>query len=147
MKKLLVVFTIFFSFAAHAQSKESIRILAASREVHMAVFRDKDSATLAGFFAGQLSYGHSSGKVENRDEAIHGIIHNTSTYESNVMGPVWHCVSGNTAISRYLYETNEIKKDGTKSPLKIHILMVWSKEKKSWKLIARQAVKIADAKN
>ena len=143
MKKLLLIVAIVSSFAAGAQSKQNSRILNASRQLHMAVFRDKDSAKLEELFAEKLSYGHSSGKIENREEAIGGIIHNQSTYETDVMGAVSICVSGNTAITRYVYETDEIKADGTRSRLKIQIMMVWAPEKKKWKLIARQAVKLS----
>jgi ketosteroid isomerase-like protein len=143
MRKLLFIVALFSSLAATAQTRKDVKILAATWKLHMAVFRDKDSATLADMFADQLTYGHSSAKIENREEAILGIIHNKSTYKSVTMGGISVCMSGSTAISRYNYETDEVKPDGTISHLKLHILLVWAKEKKKWKLLARQAVKIS----
>jgi ketosteroid isomerase-like protein len=142
MRKLIFIVALFSSLAAMAQTRKDVAILAASHELHMAVFRDKDSSTVADMFADQLTYGHSSAKIENREEAIQGIIHNKSTYKTVMMGAILVCITGNTAVSRYNYETDEVKPDGTISHLKLHILLVWAKEKKKWKLLARQAVKI-----
>jgi Domain of unknown function (DUF4440) len=50
-------------------------------------------------------------------------------------------VTGSTAIVRHVLSatTNDGGKAGT---VKIAVLLVWIKEKKEWKLLARQAVKI-----
>ena len=38
---------------------------------------------------------------------------------------------------------SETKPDGKSTELKLNILQVWIKEKKDWKLMARQAVKVS----
>ena len=52
-------------------------------------------------------------------------------------------VHGKTAVSRYLLTGTETKSDGKSTELKLNILQVWVKEKKAWKLLARQAVKVS----
>ena len=48
----------------------------------------------------------------------------------------------NTAIVRHAIKGTSIDKDGKQSPLHIGLLQVWVKQKRQWKLTARQAVKL-----
>jgi hypothetical protein len=50
-----------------------------------AIFIKKDSVALDGLMAEKVTYGHSSGKIENRPEMIAGAIHSPSTYKNFVM--------------------------------------------------------------
>jgi ketosteroid isomerase-like protein len=111
--------------------------------VHKAIFVNKDSLALESLFAPQITYGHSVGKVENRKETIDNVSQNKSIY-TNIEAKVLSVnVQGNTAASRYLLLGTETKPDGKSTELKLNILQVWIKEKKDWKLMARQAVKVS----
>ena len=68
-----------FMGTVFCQSKDEIAVLANSKRLHQIVFGTKDSVALEGLLAKSLTYGHSSGKVQNRAEAIDGIVHNKST--------------------------------------------------------------------
>ena len=141
MKKLILVLGLFFSFAGFAQQKDEVDVLSGARALHLAVFRDKDSASLQKLFSDKLSYGHSGGKLETKTEAIRNISRNMSVYEDLAMSPVSVWIEGQTAIARYQMSANEKTIDGKLNPLKLYILLVWVKEKNDWKVIARQAVK------
>jgi hypothetical protein len=141
MHKFLLIAVLLLSFRAGAQSKDEARVLAAVRGVHGAVFVQKDSAALDGLLAREVTYGHSGGKLEARADMIRAASRNTSVYTGVEMGPVQVLLNGKTAVTRYLLTGTENKADGTKVELKLNILQVWVKEGKTWKMMARQAVK------
>ena len=142
MKRFLFAILMLLSFAAQAQKAEEVRLLARVRSLHHAVFVSKDSLQLEKLFSAHLSYGHSGGKVESKAAAIQGIIHNASVYENLEMGSVATWIEGNTAVTRYTMAANEKKGDGTVSPLKLHMALTWIRDKKEWRLMSRQAVRV-----
>jgi ketosteroid isomerase-like protein len=142
MKKLVLSLGLFAALSAAAQDRNEIAVLANVRAVHMAVFQNKDSVALDRLFAQGLSYGHSSGKIENREEAIRNASRNKSVYNDLTMGPVSVVIQNKTAVTRHLMTASEQTADGKLNPLKLHVMMVWVKERRSWKLLSRQAVKV-----
>lgn len=142
MKNFIFLFILFCSVIAFGQNQDEISLLANTRTLNQTVFGSKDSVVLKGLFFKELSYGHSSGKVENRQDAIHNISNNTSTYSELTTGPVNLWIENKTGITRHLVTANELTKDGKINPLKLHIMLVWVKEKSGWKLMARQAVRV-----
>jgi ketosteroid isomerase-like protein len=140
MKRLLTVISMFCALQLAAQDKHEKEIIARTYLLSHTVFGTKDSATLERLFAKRLSYGHSKGKIENRQEAIHGISGNTSVYSDTAVTGIVVTRSAKTAIVRYLFKAKENKKDGTVVPLNFTMILVWVKEKGAWRLMARQAV-------
>ena len=143
MKQIATLFFLFVAITIHAQSKEEVTLLANARAVSTTVFGTKDSATLERLFSDKLSYGHSGGKIENKTEAVHNITHNPSIYTEVNLGATSIWINGSSAVTRYTMTATETTKDGKVNALKLHIVLFWAKEKKEWKLLARQAVKIA----
>ncbi len=143
MKTSALLISLFLFFSAFAQNKEEIAVLANARLLNNAVFVQKDSLVLSRLFSDKLSYGHSGGKVENRSEAISGILSNQSVYTAVSLSETTVWMEEKTAITRYTMQATETKKDGIAAPLKINILLVWVKTKGNWKLVGRQAVKLA----
>ena len=142
MKNAILFCGLFVSFVLHAQNRDEIAVLNNARSLNDAVFKTKDSSTLERLFASSLSYGHSSGKVENRQEAMRGILSNRSSYADIELSPTGLWIRGTTAVTRYILTTNETNAEGKINPLKLHIMLVWVKEKKEWKLLSRQAVRV-----
>lgn len=142
MKKILCILFLLISVSVFGQKNDEVALLSNARALHRAVFITKDSVELNRLFSDKLSYGHSSGKIENKQEAMHGIIHNTSVYEQLNAGPTSIWINEKNAVTRYNMEANEKTREGKINPLKLHIILVWSKEKKDWKLLARQAVRM-----
>ncbi|RYZ00593.1 MAG: nuclear transport factor 2 family protein [Chitinophagaceae bacterium] len=143
MNKAFLVAALLMSLWAGAQSKAEAAVLGAVEAVHAAVFVNKDSAALDRLLAPEVTYGHSGGKLEDRAQTVRAVGRNTSTYTGIAMGPVSVLLQGKTAVTRYLLTGTESKADGTKTELKLNILQVWIKERKTWKMMARQAVKIS----
>ncbi len=131
------------SFIAVGQQKnDSLIIVGKIKELHEAVFVNKDSIALEKLLAPNISYGHSGGKIENRKETISNISASKSVYTNTSVTNETAQIAGNTAVGRYLFVATETNKDGKITNLKLHILTVWTKVKGKWLLIARQAAKV-----
>jgi hypothetical protein len=141
MKKLLVLFLLIMTSRANAQSDEKQALIEKVQTFNKAVFFDKDSISLDRMLAKQVTYGHSGGKVEDRKEMIHAAVTNKSTYSQQNTSDINVLLHGKTAVVRHLFTATETK-EGQPSPLKLKVMQVWVKEKKEWRLMARQAVKV-----
>ena len=101
-----------------------------------------DKAQLERLTAEQLSYGHSDGRVQNKAEFIDGVMTRKATVKSLKFPDLKIADGRNAAIARHLYES-ESETDGKPNSIRIGTLEVWQKEGGNWKLLARQAYKLA----
>jgi ketosteroid isomerase-like protein len=101
----------------------------------------QDSSMLVKLTANELSYGHSTGLVENQTEFVKDILSGPTKFfqidntDQNII------LADNEAIVRNICSIKGTK-SGTPLNVKIGILMVWKKEGASWKLLARQGYKL-----
>ena len=102
---------------------------------------DADRTALENLTADSLSYGHSGGKVERKSDFVENIVSGKSDFVTINLSDQTISIVNNLAIVRHTLNatTNDGGKPGT---VKIHVLLVWQKYKKEWKLVARQAVKL-----
>lgn len=123
-----------------AQSKEETAVAAAVETLRKAMV-DGDKTALEKIAATELTYGHSSGKLEDKAAFVEAIASGKSDFVSIDLTEQTITVSGDVAIVRHKLaaETNDGGKPGT---VKLAILTVWKKQGKEWKLLARQAVKL-----
>jgi len=142
MKKLFTVIFLFVMVAAHAQTRDENELTEKTYLLSHTIFGNKDSATLVSLLAKTVSYGHSHGNLQNRDELIKGVTHNQSNYTDTAVSAIKIFIQDKTAIVRYLFKAKENKKDGTVTDLDFSMLLVWIKEKGKWKLMGRQAVSL-----
>lgn len=126
--------------AAMAQNKEEAAVNAAVENLRKAMI-DGDKGALQNITAGQLSYGHSSGRVEDKATFVENIVTGKSDFVTIDLTDQTVSVSGNAAIVRHVLSatTND---SGNPGSVKLNILLVWQKQKGQWKLLARQAVKV-----
>jgi ketosteroid isomerase-like protein len=103
---------------------------------------EKDKARLEQLSADQLSYGHSSGKVQAKAEFVDGVVTSKAIVDSIPFPELSIAVVGNAAIARHLFEA-EMETDGKPTSVKIGALQVWQKQDGNWKLLARQGFKLA----
>lgn len=144
MKKLITLFLLLSSgFISNAQNGDETAIASKVETLNRAIFINKDIAALETFLAKEITYGHSGGKVENRVEMIKGVTDDTKTYADVKTEVGTILFSGKSVVVRHVISAIQKEKDGKISPLKLQVLQVWVKEKKDWKLWARQAVKLA----
>ncbi|WP_154647875.1 nuclear transport factor 2 family protein [Pedobacter arcticus] len=89
-----------------------------------------------------LSYGHSSGKIQNKKEFVQALVTNQSDFVTIDITKQSIQLDGNTAIVRHnLYaKTND---SGNPGEVYLGIMLVFTKQKNGeWKLLARQAYKV-----
>ncbi len=125
---------------AMAQSKDEAAVTAAVENLKKAMI-DGDKAGLEKITAEKLSYGHSSGKVEDKTTFVDNIVTGKSDFVTIELTNQIVSVSGDAAIVRHTLAatTND---NGNAGSVKLNILLVWQKQKGQWKLLARQAVKV-----
>lgn len=124
----------------HAQTNDEKAVAAAVDNLRKAMI-DPDKATLEKLTTAELSYGHSTGKVQDQAAFVDALVSGASDFITIELSEQTIKVVGNTAIVRHVL--NGTNNDGGKPGIvKIAILLVWVKQSKEWKLLARQAVKI-----
>jgi ketosteroid isomerase-like protein len=135
-----LLFLGFMSTKALAQSKKVIAVSGAVEALRVAMIR-ADSAALSQLTLQVLSYGHFGGRVEDKVSYISTLCSGKSDFVTIDLSDQTVQVTGRTAIVRHTLsaKTND---SGQPGRVKLAVLTVWQKEKKAWKLLARQAVRI-----
>ena len=121
----------------HAESADEAAVAKAVADLTKAMLA-ADKAQLEALVADQLSYGHSSGKVETKAEFIGVIAGKKTIYKAITLSDPTVAVVGNNAIARHTFAA-EVESGGQASSPKIGVMQVWVKDGGSWKLLARQA--------
>jgi ketosteroid isomerase-like protein len=88
-----------------------------------------------------LSYGHSGGHIDDKKEFVEKLASGASDFVTIDLSDQTISVSGKTAVVRH--KLNAKTNDGGK-PAEVHllVLLIFQKDHRQWKLLARQAVKI-----
>ncbi|WP_210463561.1 nuclear transport factor 2 family protein [Rufibacter roseolus] len=137
---LLSIFLMGCLASAQAQSKDEKQVAAAVEQLKKAMITGERPA-LEAMVADALSYGHSSGKVENKAAFVEAIVSGKSDFVTMDLTEQTIQVTGKTAIVRHkLYgQTND---SGTPGSVKLGVMQVWQKQGSAWKLLARQSYKL-----
>ena len=101
-----------------------------------------DKAKLEALVADQLSYGHSAGVIESKQQFLDVIASKKTTYKSITLVEPTVTVVGNNAIARHIF-TAEFETDGKPGTARVGVLQVWAKQDAHWKLLARQAFRLS----
>jgi len=125
---------------AHAASGDDESVGAAV-EAYRKAMLTRDKAALEAMTLPLLSYGHSSGKIQNKAEFIAGATDPRSTTKTLEFTDTWNEIVGDNAISRFIWNS-ESETEGKTSQTRIGVMIVWQKQNGTWKLLARQAYKI-----
>ena len=134
---VLVLLTVTIGLQAQDKAEAAV---AATVEKLRKVMVDGDKAELESIASEKLSYGHSGGHVEGKAEFVEKIVSGKSDFVTIELKDQTISISGKTAIVRH--RLNATTNDNGK-PGEVHllVLLVFQKENKQWKLLARQAVK------
>jgi ketosteroid isomerase-like protein len=100
-----------------------------------------DRTILNDIVSEDLSYGHSGGKIEDKATFIETLATKKSDFVSIELKNQQVKITNQTAIVRHqlFAKTND---GGVAGEVKLGIMLVWIKEGKTWKLLARQAFKL-----
>ena len=102
---------------------------------------EADRTKLEQVTAAQVSYGHSDGRAETKEQFIHGVMTRKQTVKSLDFPDLKVAVVGNAAIVRHIY-LSQSELDGKATTTKIGALQVWQKQDGGWKLLARQGFRL-----
>jgi len=128
------------SLMMRAQTADEKAVAAAVETLRKAMV-DGEKAALEKITADALSYGHSSGKVEDKAAFIDAMVTGKSDFKTIVLTDQSITVSENVALVRHKL-SGETNNDGQPGTVNLGVLLVWQKQKGQWKLIGRQAVKL-----
>jgi hypothetical protein len=140
--KNIFLFTILsvFSMSTVAQSKAEKQLADAVERLKKAMI-DADRQQLDNITAADLSYGHSSGKIEDKAAFIEALVSGASDFITMDLTNQTIKVVGKTALVRHNL-TGTTKDNGVPGNPRLGVLLVWQKQKGGWKLLARQAFRL-----
>ena len=116
-------------------------VLQALGELDQALI-DRDSKTLSSITASDLSYGHSSGNIQDKQEFIDDVMNGPFRFVSITNEDQSVAISGNTGIVRHILSADATNA-GNPAKVRIGIIMVFQKKKSNEVvLLARQAYKL-----
>lgn len=127
------------SLSASARRNSQADVAAAAEKLRLAMISG-DSLALASIALPNLSYGHSGGHVDDYREFVSKIASGRSDFVSIDITDQTILVQKGIAIVRHRLKAETADK-GVPGHVDLHVMLVWSKEKGTWKLLARQAVK------
>src|SRR4030095_17147120 len=137
---LLLLLTLILN-QTFAQSKEEAKVWERVEALTKAVFETKDSAARLDLVSTKVTYGHSSGNLEDKSTMVQKSVASKTEYKNRNFERVSIDVNDKTAIVRHNFRAISME-NGKESPLDLGILQVWKKENGKWRLWARQAVRI-----
>ena len=131
---------LWFSSEAGAQGGDEAAV-AQSVETLRKGQLEADRTKLEQVTAAQVSYGHSDGRAETKEQFIHGVMTRKQTVKSLDFPELKVAVVGNAAIVRHIY-LSQSELDGKATTTRIGALQVWQKQDGGWKLLARQGFRL-----
>ena len=137
----ILFFTLFTGMqTVYAQSGEEAAVAQAVEALRKAMFA-RDAKQFDALISENVSYGHSSARIENKKEFIAAALANKSVMKSLAFTDQTIKITGNSAVVRNTYNA-ESELDGKPRTTKIGVLLVWTKEAGTWRLYARQAFRL-----
>lgn len=125
--------------APPSDPKAEKEVMAAMQAWRTAMMK-KDGAALAKLYHEDLSYGHSSGIVENKAEAVNHIGTTKADYAAVDLLDTKIKVQGNLALVNGRVNYKQVT-DGKATDVKLHVLHVWLKTPQGWQMIGRQSTR------
>lgn len=139
MKVLIGFLCLFSGYVAATPATDDKDVAQAVDHLTQAMLH-KDINQLQALTAEKLTYGHSSGKIQNKQEFIADIETGRSGFKTLEMQKQTITLSGDTALVRNHFHAQAVN-SGVEVPTDIENFQVWQKHKGHWLLIGRQAFK------
>jgi ketosteroid isomerase-like protein len=138
--KLLVAFLCLFGgYTATAHASDQTDVETAVDKLTQAMWH-KDIAQLQALTADNLTYGHSSGNIQDKKAFIADIETGKSAFNRLEMQKQKITLSGDTALVRNHFSADAVN-SGKVVPTEIENFQIWQKQGGKWLLIGRQAFK------
>jgi hypothetical protein len=139
MTKLLIIVLLLGNVVfANAQTDEE-KLTVTLKEFHQALVK-KNTVSINQQTDKALSYGHSNGWVETKEDLIKHLETGYMNYNSYKEDSVQVMINGNMANARFVADIAATL-NGTSNSFHLKVLEVWVKKGKRWLLFARQAIR------
>ena len=136
---LLIVFC-FLSYV-HTDAQTWKKDVESSVDALNKAMISQDKQVLEKLTMEELSYGHSTGVVENKSTFVKNVLSGAVKFSQIDNADQTEDLAGDNAIVRTICSIKGTR-DGAPLDLKIGILMIWKKSGSDWKLLARQGYKL-----
>lgn len=141
MRRLVFGFLILFLVNSSFAQVDSVGLKDVMQKLDKALLQ-KDENVLRSVLHNEISYGHSNGWIQSKDDILNDFKSGKLTYnkiENNASAIVkiskkYATVKTNTNAEGVV--------NGTAFKLTLHVMQFWIKTKKGWQLIARQSSKL-----
>ncbi|KQP31308.1 hypothetical protein ASF49_11770 [Methylobacterium sp. Leaf104] len=100
-----------------------------------------DGTALDALVLDGLSYGHSSGAVQDKSAFVEALTSGRSRFPTITLTNRTASVVGDDAVVRHVFD-GETVANGKTGPVHIGVLQVWHRDNGRWRLLARQAFKL-----
>ncbi|MFM2136073.1 MAG: hypothetical protein RL021_1473 [Bacteroidota bacterium] len=101
---------------------------------------ERDSVMLSKLLSDDLTYGHTNGWTQTKEEFIHSVMSGQQVYNAITLKSIAIRMYGITAVVN-LESNASLIVDGKPLELDMDILLIWVRRDDSWELVARQSVK------
>jgi ketosteroid isomerase-like protein len=122
-----------------AQSKDEQAVAQQVENLKKAMI-DADKSSLENLTSDKLTYGHSTGNIEDKKLFVENILNNKSDFVTIDLTNQTISISKDVALVRHKLDA-KTNNDGKPGEAHLFVLLVWQKTGGQWKLLARQAVK------
>lgn len=146
MKRILVIVLLLSVFVAAAQpvpqprETDEEKLAATLKAFHLSLVNG-NTVSINQQTDKALSYGHSNGWVENKNEMIKNLETGYTKYHSIKEDSLNVVINGNLAHARFVGDYTVSLNGGNSVTFRLKVLEVWVKKGKRWLLFARQAVR------
>ena len=140
MKKIVLAFLIFGFVSISFAQVDSVGLKNAMQQLDKALLQ-KDEKTLQTVLHKEVSYGHSNGWIQSKNDILNDFASGKLIYnklENNSSAIV--AISKKYATVKTSTNAEGVV-NGAAFNLRLHIMQFWIKTKKGWQLIARQSAK------
>jgi Domain of unknown function (DUF4440) len=138
MKYPLLIILVFLAAGAGAQTDEE-KLVQSMKDFHKDMV-DKNTVSINQETEKSLSYGHSNGWVQTKNDLINDFKSGLISYQSIKEDSIKVTMGDGIANVRFVADIASSMK-GNQINMHLKVLEVWVKKGKRWLLFARQAVK------
>lgn len=138
MKKFFTILSLLVSLVVCSQT-DSAKLATTLKEFHQALV-NSNTVSINQQTDKALSYGHSNGWIETKNDMIKNLETGYINYHSIKEDSINVVINGNLANARFVGDYN-VTLNGTTGTYHLKVLEVWVKKGKRWILFARQAIR------
>ena len=145
MHKIILAFSLatLLTFSSKAQQNNSARqteVMMKMASLRSALL-SKDSIALSNLLTDDVTYGHSSGLIQTKQELIRSVMSGEQDYKTIEPSNINVRIYDNAGVVTTNIKTSLIYQ-GKPTDLDMVVTLIWVKINGEWKLVARQSVKL-----